>query len=136
MHRHIYCKKVKDGIKCCAGNAEQSGISVGEKGSPDTKPYLNNCKQNNQNGGCDIREAQIFPEWVKGKEHKWKEVKKCIYAYFDDAIYRWHYTTPPLRSCWKIGAIAHNKSVIFLYENFVKIHNDTTGRTVKIRVST
>lgn len=85
MHRHIYCKKVKDSIKCCAGNAEQSGISVGEKGSPDTKPYLNNCKQNNQNGGCDIREAQIFPEWVKGKEHKWKEVKKCKYAYFDDA---------------------------------------------------
>ena len=84
MHRHIYCKKVKDSIKCCAGNAEQSGISVGEKGSPDTKPYLNNCKQNNQNGGCDIREAQIFPEWVKGKEHKWKEVKKCKYAYFDD----------------------------------------------------
>ena len=53
------CKKVKDGIKCCAGNADQSGISVGEKGSPDAKPYLNNCKQNNQNGGCDIREAQM-----------------------------------------------------------------------------
>lgn len=59
MHRHIYCKKVKDGIKCCAGNAEQSGISVKEKGSPDAKPYLNNCKQNNQDGGCDIREAQM-----------------------------------------------------------------------------
>ena len=59
MHRRIYCKKVKDGIKCCAGNADQSDISVEEKGSPDAKPYLNNCKQNNQDGGCDIREAQM-----------------------------------------------------------------------------